>query len=204
MYKLDPVSEAHADRRQTVKKNWLALTNMALETALLAAFEPCLALPHMQEFDDVKKNDLAAGLITDEHADILFESSSLQLIVHAFGMVGGKKLAETATNSAMLEKPDVHASLAAYQTKIRPFFDDLRRMNFATVDACLGHLQATSFASPLAQRACRMKCVMSTTKWWIRFARIVSSISQSIPWTRQPSIAMSFSQCSSLKESTPS
>jgi len=50
LYKLDPVSDAHADRRQAVKKNWFALTNMALETALLAAFEPCLALLHMQEF----------------------------------------------------------------------------------------------------------------------------------------------------------
>jgi len=45
LYKLYPVSEAHdADRLQAVKKNWFALTNMALETALLAAFEPCLAL----------------------------------------------------------------------------------------------------------------------------------------------------------------
>ena len=80
LYKLDPVSDAHADRRQAVKKNWFALTNMALETALLAAFEPCLALPHMQEFHAVKNNDLAGGLITDEQADNLFELSSLQLI----------------------------------------------------------------------------------------------------------------------------
>jgi len=36
LYKLDPVSEAHADRWQAVTKNWFALTNMALETALLA------------------------------------------------------------------------------------------------------------------------------------------------------------------------
>jgi len=94
---------------------------MALETALLAAFEPCLALPHMQEFHAVKNNDLAGGHIMDEQADDLVELSSLQLIVHAFGMVGGKKLPETATNSAMCEKPDVHAGLAAHRTKIRPF-----------------------------------------------------------------------------------
>jgi len=45
LYKLDPVSEAHANRRQAVKKNFFTLTNMALETALLAVFQPCLALP---------------------------------------------------------------------------------------------------------------------------------------------------------------
>jgi len=58
-------------------------------------------------------------------------------------MVGGKKLAETATNSAMWEKPDVHAGLAAHQTKICPFFDDLCPMNFTNADACLEHLQAS-------------------------------------------------------------
>jgi len=79
----------------------------------------------VQEFHAVKNNDLASGLITDEQADNFFELSSLQLIVHAFNMTGGKKLAETATNSAMWEKPDVHAGLAAHQTKIHPFFDDL-------------------------------------------------------------------------------
>ena len=68
----------------------------------------------MKEFQAVKDNDLAGGLITNEQADNFFELSSLQLIVHAFGMVGGKKLAETATNSAMWEKPDVHAGLAAH------------------------------------------------------------------------------------------
>ena len=55
LYKLDPVSDAH----EAVKKNWFALTNMALQTALLAAFEPCLALPHMQEFHAIKNSDLA-------------------------------------------------------------------------------------------------------------------------------------------------
>jgi len=75
----------------------------------------------MQEFHAVKNNDLAGGHIMDEQADDLVELSSLQLIVHAFGMVGGKKLPETATNSAMCEKPDVHAGLAAHRTKIRPF-----------------------------------------------------------------------------------
>jgi len=64
VFKLDPTSEEHANRRQAVKKKWLALTNMVLETALLAAFEPCLALPHMQELDAVKENDVAGGLIT--------------------------------------------------------------------------------------------------------------------------------------------
>ena len=34
LYKLDPVSEAHADRWQAVKKNQFVLNNMALETAL--------------------------------------------------------------------------------------------------------------------------------------------------------------------------
>jgi len=143
LYKLDPVSNAHADRRQAVKKNWFALTNMALETALVAAFEPCLALPHMKEFHAVKDDDLAGGLITNEQADNLFELSSLQLIVHAFGMVGGKKLAETATDSAMWEKPDIHAGLAAHQTKIHPFFDDLRRMNFTNAESCLEHIKAS-------------------------------------------------------------
>jgi len=97
----------------------------------------------MQEFHAVNNNDLAGGLITDEQADNLFELSSLQLIVHAFGMVGGKKLAETATNSAMRERPDVHAGVAAHQTKIGPFFDDLRRMNFTNAEACLEHIQAS-------------------------------------------------------------
>ena len=45
---------------------------MALETALLAAFEPCLALPHMKELHAVKDNDLAGDLITNEQADNLF------------------------------------------------------------------------------------------------------------------------------------
>jgi len=76
----------------------------------------------------------------DEQADNLFVLSSLLLIVHAFGMVGGKKLAETATNSAMWEKPDVYAGLAAHQTKIRRFFDDLHCMNFTNAEACLEHL----------------------------------------------------------------
>ena len=69
----------------------------------------------MEEFHAIKDNDLAGGLITNEQADnLFFELSSLQLIVHAFGMVVCKKLAETATNSAMWEKPDVHAGLAAH------------------------------------------------------------------------------------------
>jgi len=72
LYKLDPVSDAHANRQEAVKKNWFALTKMALETVLLAAFEPCLALPHMQEFYAVKNNNLAGGLITDEQVDKLW------------------------------------------------------------------------------------------------------------------------------------
>jgi len=40
LYKFDPVSEDHSDCWQAVKKNWFALTNMALDTTLLAAFEP--------------------------------------------------------------------------------------------------------------------------------------------------------------------
>jgi len=90
VYKLDLTSEAHSERRQSVKKNWLGTSNLAMETALLAAFEPCVALPHMQEFDAVKKNNAAGGFITDEQADKFCVLSSLQLIVHAFGMVGGK------------------------------------------------------------------------------------------------------------------
>jgi len=90
-----------------------------------------MALPHMQELDAVKKNNAAGGFITDEQADTIFVLSSLQLIVHAFGMVGGKKMAETATNIAMWEKPEVHGSLAAHEAKIRPLFDNLSRMNFA-------------------------------------------------------------------------
>jgi len=97
----------------------------------------------MQEFHAVKNNDLASGLIIDEQANKFFGLSSLQLNVRAFGMVVSKKLAETTTNSAMWEKPDVHASLAAHQTKIHPFFDDLCRMNFTNVEACLEHIQAS-------------------------------------------------------------
>jgi len=52
-------------------------------------------------------------------------------------------LVETATNSAMWEKTDVHAGLAAHQTKIRPFFDDLRRMNFTNAESRLEHIQAS-------------------------------------------------------------
>ena len=107
-YKCDLTSDAHSARRQAIKKNWLGTNNLAMDTALLKAFEPCMALPHMQEFDAVKKNNAAGGFITDKQADTVFTLSSLQLIVHAFGMVGGKKMAETATNSAMWEKPDVH------------------------------------------------------------------------------------------------
>ena len=51
-----------------------------------------MALPHIQEFPAVKKNNAAGGFITDEQADTVFTLSSLQLIVHAFGMVGGKKI----------------------------------------------------------------------------------------------------------------
>jgi len=58
VFKLSPTSEAHADRRQAVKMNWLAHCNMALETALLAAFEACLALPHMLVLDAVRKTFL--------------------------------------------------------------------------------------------------------------------------------------------------
>ena len=49
IYKLD--LNAHSARRQSVKKNWLSTSNLAMETALLAAFEPCMTLPHIQEFD---------------------------------------------------------------------------------------------------------------------------------------------------------
>ena len=52
---------------------------MAMETALLEAFVPCLALLHMQEIDAVKKNNEAGGFITDDHADQRFGLSSLQL-----------------------------------------------------------------------------------------------------------------------------
>ena len=58
-------------------------------------------------------------------------------------MVDCKKLAETATNSAMWEKPDVHASLAARQTKIRPFLDNLLCINFTNAEACLEYIQAS-------------------------------------------------------------
>jgi len=206
LYKLDPASDAHADRRQAVKKNWFSLTNMAPETALLAAFEPCLALPHMKEFHAVKDNDLAGGLITNEQADNLFEFSSLQLIVHAFGMVGGKKLAETATNSTMWEKPGIHAGLAAHQTKIRPFFDDLLHLNFTNAESCLEHIQA-SHQTNFIRLAAGTKSLPNEVrdvydKVADKIRSIVSRISQSIPWPRPPSIALSFSQCSSLKRST--
>jgi len=48
-----------------------------------------------------QKNISTGGIISDDQADTLFELSSLQLFVHAYGMVGGKKMAETDTNSAM-------------------------------------------------------------------------------------------------------
>jgi len=32
-------SDAHSARRQSVKKNWLSTNNLAMETALLAAFD---------------------------------------------------------------------------------------------------------------------------------------------------------------------
>ena len=57
VYKLNLTSEAHSARRQSVKKTWLGTSNLAMETILLAAFEPCVALPHMQEFDAIKKNN---------------------------------------------------------------------------------------------------------------------------------------------------
>ena len=154
VFNLDSISEAHADRRQAVKKNWLAFCNMALETALLAVFKPCLALPHMQELDAVKENDLAGGLIPDDQTDKLFELISLQIIVHAFGMAGGKKKAETATNCAMWEKPDVHVGLVAHQPKIRPFFDNLTRINFTSVESCLEHLQASHITNFIRLAAC--------------------------------------------------
>jgi len=97
----------------------------------------------MHEVDAVKKKNEAGDFITDDQTDKLFELSSLKLVVHAFGMVGGKKLAETATNSAMRAKPDVHAGLATHEAKIRPFFENLNRMNFTGVDVCLEHLQAS-------------------------------------------------------------
>ena len=39
---------------------------MAMETAMLAAHEPCLALPYMQEYE-------ARGFITKNQVDTLFE-----------------------------------------------------------------------------------------------------------------------------------
>ena len=70
--KLDLDSDAHSARRHATKKNWLGTNNLAMETALLAAFEPCMSLPHMQEFDAVKKNNAAGGFITDEQAETVF------------------------------------------------------------------------------------------------------------------------------------
>ena len=58
-------------------------------------------------------------------------------------MVGGKKIAETATNSAIWEKPDVHGGLATHADKIRPFFETLSQMKFPDADSCLQHLQAS-------------------------------------------------------------
>jgi len=40
-----------------------------------------------------QKNISTGGIFSDDQADTLFELSSLQLIVHAYGMVGGKKMA---------------------------------------------------------------------------------------------------------------
>jgi hypothetical protein len=57
--------------------------------------------------------------------------------------VVGKKMTEAATNSAMWEKPDVHAGLAAHEAKIRPFFENPTRTNFTRVEACLENLQAS-------------------------------------------------------------
>ena len=58
-------------------------------------------------------------------------------------MVGGKKIVETATKSAMSEKPDL--GLAAHEAKILPFFENLTRTNCTSVEAssCLDHLQAS-------------------------------------------------------------
>jgi len=156
IYKLDLTSDAHSARQQSVMKNWLSTSNLAMETALLAAFKPCMALPHVQEFDAVKKNNAAGGFITDEQANTIFLLSSLQLIVHAFGMVGCKKMAETATNSAMWKMPNVHDGLVAPEAKIWPFFDNLSRMNFAEVDSCLQHLQA-SYLNNFIRIACCAK-----------------------------------------------
>jgi len=47
---------------------------MDSETALLAAFALCLALPHMQEIDAVKMNNAASGFITDDQANQLLGS----------------------------------------------------------------------------------------------------------------------------------
>jgi len=55
MLKIHPISEEDASRRQATQKNGLATCNLAIETVLLAACAPCLALPHMQESDDMKK-----------------------------------------------------------------------------------------------------------------------------------------------------
>jgi len=96
----------------------------------------------MQEFDAVKKNNAAGGFITDEQAETVF-TLSLQLIVHTFGMVGGKKIAETDTNSAMWEKPDVHGGLATHADKIRSFFETLSQMKLPDADSCLQHLHAS-------------------------------------------------------------
>ena len=55
------------------QKELVSPLNMAMETAMLAAHEPCLALSHMQEYDTVKKNNEASGFITKDQVDTLFE-----------------------------------------------------------------------------------------------------------------------------------
>ena len=116
---------------------------MALETAVLTACEPCLALPHLPEHHAVKKNNEAGGLLTNSQAESFFELSSLQLIVYALNVVGGKKQAETATNRALWDKPNIHAGLAEHESKIRLVFEYLKRMKFQNVNDCLDHIHSS-------------------------------------------------------------
>ena len=54
----------------------------------------------------------------------------------------------------MWENPDVHAGLAAHQSKIWPFFENLTRINFTSVDSCLEHLQDSHLTNFICFAAC--------------------------------------------------
>jgi len=119
----------------------------------------------MQEFDAVKKNKSMYNKREKKKCTRRTKACTIHSRPKRTKActTGDKKLAETATDSAIWEKPDVHAGLVTSEEKIRPFFDNFSRMNVTSVITCLEHLLASHLTN-FIHLTSRTKCLPSRSQ----------------------------------------